>query len=71
MKTVEKTAEVQVQLEPKEKKYKIEADAPFIDKELLRRYFGYSEFRQLQQDIILDVLKGNDVLVLMPTGGGK
>ncbi|MBU4373553.1 MAG: DNA helicase RecQ, partial [Euryarchaeota archaeon] len=37
----------------------------------LRRYFGYSEFRQLQQDIILDVLKGNDVLVLMPTGGGK
>ncbi|HEY9206101.1 MAG TPA: DNA helicase RecQ [Candidatus Methanoperedens sp.] len=45
--------------------------APGIDKQLLRRYFGYSEFRQLQQDIILDVLKGNDVLVLMPTGGGK
>src|SRR3989337_317133 len=42
-----------------------------IDKEILRRYFGYSEFRQLQQDIILDVLNGNDVLVLMPTGGGK
>ncbi|HWR26301.1 MAG TPA: DEAD/DEAH box helicase, partial [candidate division Zixibacteria bacterium] len=42
-----------------------------IDKDLLRRYFGYSEFRQLQQDIILDVLKGNNVLVLMPTGGGK
>ncbi|PWB56935.1 MAG: DNA helicase RecQ [Candidatus Methanoperedenaceae archaeon] len=42
-----------------------------IDYEILRRYFGYSEFRQLQKDIIQDVLKGNDVLVLMPTGGGK
>jgi len=71
MKTVGKTAQVQLQLEPKEKKHNIETDTPGIDKELLRRYFGYSEFRQLQQDIILDVLKGNDVLVLMPTGGGK
>jgi ATP-dependent DNA helicase RecQ len=48
-----------------------ESTTAVIDKEILRRYFGYSEFRQLQQDIILDVLKGNDVLVLMPTGGGK
>ncbi|MCX9083440.1 MAG: DNA helicase RecQ [Candidatus Methanoperedens sp.] len=48
-----------------------ESTASDIDKEILRRYFGYSEFRHLQQDIILDVLKGNDVLVLMPTGGGK
>lgn len=45
--------------------------SPVIDYEILRRYFGYSEFRQLQKDIIQDVLKGNDVLVLMPTGGGK
>ncbi|VVB94284.1 putative ATP-dependent RNA helicase [uncultured archaeon] len=44
---------------------------PVIDYNLLSRYFGYSEFRLLQKDIILDVLKGNDVLVLMPTGGGK
>ncbi|MFZ3167442.1 MAG: RecQ family ATP-dependent DNA helicase [Candidatus Methanoperedens sp.] len=44
---------------------------PVIDYDILRRYFGYPEFRQLQKDIILDVLKGNDVLVLMPTGGGK
>jgi ATP-dependent DNA helicase RecQ len=71
MKTVGKKAVLQLQIEPEEKKPKIETDAPVIDKELLRRYFGYSEFRQLQQDIILDVLKGNDVLVLMPTGGGK
>jgi ATP-dependent DNA helicase RecQ len=71
MKTVGKTGQVQLQIETEEKKNKKEIDAPVIDKELLRRYFGYSEFRQLQQDIILDVLKGNDVLVLMPTGGGK
>jgi len=71
MKTVGKTAELKVKIKQKEKKENIETDAPVIDKELLRRYFGYSEFRQLQQDIILDVLKGNDVLVLMPTGGGK
>ncbi len=60
-------------LKPVEKTVKPQAqkDSTSIDKEILRRYFGYSEFRQLQQDIILDVLKGNDVLVLMPTGGGK
>ncbi|MFZ3383833.1 MAG: DNA helicase RecQ [Candidatus Methanoperedens sp.] len=45
--------------------------SPVIDYNILRRYFGYSEFRQLQKDIIQDVLNGNDVLVLMPTGGGK
>jgi len=44
---------------------------PVIDHNILRRYFGYSEFRPLQKDIIQDVLKGNDALVLMPTGGGK
>ncbi|HMB46089.1 MAG TPA: hypothetical protein VKL21_09730, partial [Candidatus Methanoperedens sp.] len=38
--------------------------SPVIDYDILRRYFGYSEFRQLQKDIIQDVLKGNDVLVL-------
>ncbi|HWQ95973.1 MAG TPA: DNA helicase RecQ [Candidatus Methylomirabilis sp.] len=45
--------------------------SPVIDYNILRQYFGYSEFRQLQKDIILDVLKGNNVLALMPTGGGK
>ncbi|MDD5616569.1 MAG: DNA helicase RecQ [Candidatus Methanoperedens sp.] len=62
IKTAEKIAKPEV---------KKEATTTFIDKALLRRYFGYSEFRQLQEDIILDVLKGNNVLVLMPTGGGK
>ncbi|VVB86168.1 putative ATP-dependent RNA helicase [uncultured archaeon] len=44
---------------------------PVIDHSILRRYFGYSEFRPLQKDIIQDVLNGKDTLVLMPTGGGK
>src|SRR5438093_9069827 len=37
----------------------------------LKKHFGYDEFRPLQQKIINDALAGRDVLVLMPTGGGK
>jgi ATP-dependent DNA helicase RecQ len=42
-----------------------------IDFRTLNKYFGYSKFRPLQKEIIIDVLDGKDVLVLMPTGGGK
>lgn len=38
---------------------------------ILRRYWGYSDFRPLQLDIIRSVYEGKDVLGLMPTGGGK
>lgn len=39
--------------------------------DILAEYWGYSEFRPLQEDIIHSVLSGKDTLGLMPTGGGK
>jgi len=37
----------------------------------LRRYWGYSEFRPLQERIVHSLLAGHDTCVVMPTGGGK
>lgn len=39
--------------------------------EILKAYWGFDEFRPLQEDIINSVLEGKDCLALLPTGGGK
>ncbi|MGM0566698.1 MAG: RecQ family ATP-dependent DNA helicase [Bacteroidota bacterium] len=40
-------------------------------REILTRYWGFSKFRPLQEDVINSVLSGQDTLALFPTGGGK
>ena len=37
----------------------------------LKHFFGFDTFKNLQKEIITSLLEGNDVFVLMPTGGGK
>ena len=43
--------------------------SPAVD--ILRRVFGYASFRGQQAEIVDQVVRGGDALVLMPTGGGK
>ncbi|MBE9485567.1 MAG: RecQ family ATP-dependent DNA helicase, partial [Chloroflexi bacterium] len=47
------------------------ASASGTSLETLQQVFGYQAFRPHQQQIIDDLIAGNDAFVLMPTGGGK
>jgi len=40
-------------------------------KEILKRYYGYDEFREGQENIINSIIDGKDILGIMPTGAGK
>ncbi|AWX43365.1 DNA helicase [Flagellimonas maritima] len=37
----------------------------------LKKYFGFSQFKGLQEQVIQNILKDRDTFVIMPTGGGK
>ena len=37
----------------------------------LKKYFGFSQFKGLQEDVIKNIVQGRDTFVIMPTGGGK
>ncbi|WP_113652641.1 RecQ family ATP-dependent DNA helicase [Pedobacter namyangjuensis] len=39
--------------------------------EILKKYWGFDNFRPLQDEIVQSVLNNNDTLALLPTGGGK
>jgi ATP-dependent DNA helicase RecQ len=37
----------------------------------LKKYFGFTQFKGLQESVIKNILQGNNTFVIMPTGGGK
>jgi ATP-dependent DNA helicase RecQ len=37
----------------------------------LKKYFGFSQFKGLQEQVITSIIKGHNAFVVMPTGGGK
>ncbi len=52
-------------------KPKREAELERKIREVLKKVFGYENFRENQKEIILNILKKRDVLAVMPTGLGN
>lgn len=48
----------------------MQTERPDID-DILKRQFGFQSFRSHQREIVESLLAGDDVLALLPTGGGK
>jgi ATP-dependent DNA helicase RecQ len=42
-----------------------------IQHDILKKYWGFDQFRSRQEEIVVSVLEGRDTLALLPTGGGK
>ena len=42
-----------------------------IAKEVLKKYWGFDEFRPLQEEIVAAAVKKQNLIALHPTGGGK
>ena len=40
-------------------------------KDILKQYWGFSDFKESQEQIITSILAKKDILALLPTGGGK
>ncbi|MEM7552333.1 MAG: RecQ family ATP-dependent DNA helicase [Bacteroidota bacterium] len=49
----------------------MESETNILPEGLLRKYWGYDQFRYPQKEIIQSVLDNKDTLALLPTGGGK
>lgn len=54
---------------PKEKKIKSKKPSDLLSS--LQQHFGFSLFKESQEEIIESILSGKDTFVIMPTGGGK
>lgn len=55
----------------RDEEIKITNDNNFAMYEILKKYFGYTEFRKGQKEIIENILLGKDLLGVLPTGAGK
>jgi superfamily II DNA helicase RecQ len=49
----------------------MEKNSPDILRKTLKDFFGFDNFKGLQEPVIQNIFSGNDTFVIMPTGAGK